>query len=91
MKENLIEMDKKIKHYKDVLISLQNSYKIINEFDVDGHPIEEVELDFLNLRDVNVVKEKEIKSITHVITIESNNIKENATTKYDDDLDGEPI
>ncbi len=79
-------MDRKIKLFKTVLSSLESSYKKINEFDVDGYPIDDIELEFLNLNDGKKQIVGEIKNIESV----SLNI-ENTITNYDEDLDGEPI
>ena len=74
------ELDRKIKQCKSVVSSLETSYKIINEFDVDGFPIDDVELEFLNLKE-----EKEIEN--NLI----NNTEQLSNQDEFDDLDGEPI
>ena len=79
-------MDRKIKLFKSVVSSLENSYKKINEFDVDGYPIDDVELEFLNLSDGKKPNMGEIKYTEKA----SPNI-EKTDTNYDEDLDGEPI
>jgi hypothetical protein len=87
MKDNLNEMDKKIKQFKSVLDSLQISYKNINEFDVDGHQLNDIELEFLNLKDEKINNNSALPSLLE----NSNKNLENTTIECDEDIDGEPI
>lgn len=86
-KENLNELEKRISQLKIAINSFQTSYRNINEFDVDGYIIDPIEYEYLN---INVMKEQENKNILQHMSNSTSNLA-NASTNYDEDIDGEPI